>query len=423
MLEPIRKRIHNIKRQIIEKTQQRIKKNQFLHQCLICIGLSIFLGLGFKYGYDSFISVIKPSLDTLHISSVSQVDNSYLFSTSAAILSTIFTIIFVLLTVFIQLSGSNVSSVDILKSKETKYLIVLYFSTIILSLMMLETTFQFPILVLTLTFACIFIIYYFLLYIGNEIMYEVMPGKLYTEISSNILFNNEPPACIGAMSLSKICEASIKDNRFGDFLTILGIYKRIAEMANENRMMEVIHIIGADYSILFETLLKEKPTKSNRNGMLRILGVRINVHVSKYSDISNSNLSNSLFVWGPLNTITAKIKDGVKEDNLNSQVIILCYRSFKELNKGDVYDNEMDESIIESLGELAKESYKHKLDRSLAKSIGVLFTIGVKAYKRDTQPEYLIALVINALKEIKEYIGLECFEKIYSNFKDIVHIS
>jgi hypothetical protein len=415
MLEAIRKRIHEI--------QQQVKKNRFFSECIYYLKISIFIGIFFKYAYNPVISFIWPVLDILHISSVSSGDHSYLFSTCATIVSTVFTIIFVLLTVFVQVAGPGVS-IDILWSRETKYLIRLYFSTIVLSLMMLEAMFQFPIIILTLTLACIFILYPFLrYYIGDKLMYDVGPTKLDAEICSNILINNEPPARTGIMSLSRICENSIKDDREDVFNLILSSYEEITIKANENKMVEIINLVGNRYSHFLELLINDKPTKSNRKYMVHMLEVKINSYVSKYSNVVDSETFYTLLVWGPLNTITERIKAGFNDDYLNERTIIQCYKSYSKLKEWSIDDDNTYEWIIESLGELAKESYNYKLDRSLVKSIGALFTIGVKAYKREDEPEHPIFLVVDTLNEIKEYISPGYFEKIYSDFNDVSHIS
>src|SRR5665647_881679 len=162
MLETIRKEAN--------RKLQQVKENPVLCQYLKYIGISILLGVGFKYGYDGFVSLIKPYLDILHISSMSSIDHSYLFSATATILATIFTIIFVLRTFFVQVSDIS-ESADILWNDETKNLVRLYFSTIVLSLMMLEASFQFPTLVLILTIACIFSLYPFLNNLSDKLVY------------------------------------------------------------------------------------------------------------------------------------------------------------------------------------------------------------------------------------------------------------
>jgi len=415
MLEAIRKRIHEI--------QQQVKKNRFFSECIYYIKISIVLGIFFKYVYTPVISFIWPVLGILHISTVSSGDHSYLFSTCATIVSTVFTIIFVLLTVFVQVAGPN-GSTDILWSKETKSLIRLYFSTIVLSLMMLEATFQFPIIILTLTLACIFILYPFLrYYVGNKLMYDVEPVKLNAEIYTNMSSNNEHPALTGIMSLSRICENSIKDDRRDVFDLILGIYEGITKKANENEMVEIINLVGNRYSQFLDLLIKDKPTKSNRKYMMHMLEVKINSYVSKYSNVVDSEAFYTLLVWGPLNTLTEKIKAGFNDDYLNERIITQCYKSYSKLQEGRIDDDDTYNWIIESLGELAKESYNYELDRSLVKSIGALFTIGVKAYKRDDEPDHPILLVVGTLNEIKEYISPEYFEKIYNDFNDVSHIS
>lgn len=154
---------------ILEKIYKEEQKLVF-KKYLPYVAFSLFLGIVVKFElFDKTFLFIDSFINILN-------ENSYnyssLFSTSAAILTTILSIIFVLLTVFVQMSDKYTSS-DIFQSYETKVLIVLYLGTVILSLMMLETNCCFPTLILTLTFICILSIYPFLQSFSSKFVYEV----------------------------------------------------------------------------------------------------------------------------------------------------------------------------------------------------------------------------------------------------------
>jgi hypothetical protein len=287
MSKGIRKEANRKLQQIKKEVNKKLQPYFRLYRTYIMI--SILLGASFKYGYDGFVSLIKPSLDMLHLSSVVltsviAINNSYLFSTSAAILATIFTIIFVLLTVFIQISDVYTSA-DIFQSNETKNLMRLYFTTIVLSLMMLETTFQFPILVLTLTFVCILSIYPFLYNLNDKLVYEVGVGKLHKEISSLIDSNDEYFANIKANSLFVIGKKCVKDNKQDTFDSIIYIFDISAKKAEKQNMVEIVETIGTYYSLFLDLLLKDESTTDKRRAMIKSLCRHIYSYVGNYSEI------------------------------------------------------------------------------------------------------------------------------------------
>jgi len=216
MLEAIRKKAN--------RKLQQVKENPVIRQYLKYIAISILLGVGFKYCYDGFISLIEPFLDILHISSVSSIDNSYLFSATATILATIFTIIFVLLTFFVQVSDIS-ESVYILWNDEMKNLVRLYFATIVLSLMMLETNYQFPILVLILTIACIFSLYPFLNNLSNKLVYDVGLKNQSKKMSLLIASNDEVYTISEIRPLRDIGVRAIQEERLSYFKDVMSVFR------------------------------------------------------------------------------------------------------------------------------------------------------------------------------------------------------
>lgn len=279
---------------ILERINRKIQPDFQKYSTYIII--SVFLGIALKtiiWKHETIDDLILSINQLLNISSNSSIDNisidhRLVSSTSAAILSTVFTIIFVLLTVFIQMSGAHTSE-EVLQSKETKWLIRLYFVTIVFSLMMLETTFQFPIIVLTLTFTCILSLYPFLCAISSKFQYEVGVGKLGEEIYSLIDANNESLALGKINSLVRICKRSIRDNRRNDFLGIMFIFGNSVEKAKQKNMTDFVKISGLDYLDIISYLTKNKLTTNNRRVMIMSVLRQINEYINNCSDILECN--------------------------------------------------------------------------------------------------------------------------------------
>lgn len=406
----------------LQRTFKRLKP--VYHEYSVSIGISLCLGIVLKVidlKHELFDNLVSSTNQFLNISSVLQIDHSSIISMSATILFTVLAIIFALLIFFTQTSYEY-TIIDIFEEDNIRFLIGLYFTTIVLSLMMLVTTFQYPIFLLTLTLACIFSLYPFLRNISNKLVFEVGVIKLGVEIPLQIASNNEPFTRVKIMSLEKVSRRCIKDNRYDAFIAIMNIYEEITKMAKEHQMTEVIKLIGINYSNLLELVIEDKLTKSNRNTMIMKMEGNIQTYVSNYTDMVTTEFLNTILVGRPLNTVIKRIKDGFEEDYFNERIVILCYKSYSEFKKRGTDNYQMEQLIIESLGELAKESHNHNLSRSCTISIGALFTIGAKTCLNEI-PVYPRPLVINKLEDIEKYINHDNFEKVYDDFNRISHIS
>jgi hypothetical protein len=242
MLETIRKEanrtLQQIKGKVIKRQKRAFERLQpVYHEYSTYIGISLFIGIVLKVidlNHQSFGNLVSSINHFLIISSVLQIDHSSIISLSATILPTVFTIIFALLMFFTQTSYEY-TIIDIFEEDSTRFLIVLYLATIVLSLMMLLTTFQYPIFLLTLTLACIFSLYPFLRNISNKLVYEVGVEKLSIEIPSLIDSNNEFLAVRKIRSLVFINAKSIKSNRKGDFYNIMSIFEANAQKAKQRK--------------------------------------------------------------------------------------------------------------------------------------------------------------------------------------------
>lgn len=425
--------------QVNEKVNRKLHPYFRLYQTYIVI--SILLGAGFKYGYDVFVSLIKPLLDILHLSnivpiSVVAINNSYLFSTSAAILATIFTIIFVLLTVFIQISDVYTSA-DIFQSNETRNLMRLYFFTIVLSLIMLQTTYQFPILILTLTFACILSIYPFLYNLNDKLVYDVGVGKLHKEISSLIDSNDEYFAKIKANSLYVIGNKCIRDNKKDTFDSIIYIFDISAKKAKKQNMVEIIETIGAYYSLFLDNLLKGKSTTNNGRGMVNSLCRHIYSHVGNYSEIikcDDIDVQTHILKECGVQMIKADFDDRF----VNKIVEILC-NTFYTIQKKRNVDNDgkakevegeigcldytLEPNLIDCIGEITVSLYNSKKDpSSFSNSVETFFVMGAKSCqvhdKFKQSASHASFYITEELKKIEDIIGAESIEELFKKLKE-----
>ncbi len=438
MLEAIHKEVKSNLQQVKEKVNKKLQPYFRLYRTYIVI--SILLGAGFKYGYDGFVSLIKPLLDILHLSStvpisVVAINNSYLFSTSAAILATIFTIIFVLLTVFIQISDVYTSA-DIFQSNETKNLMRLYFTTIVLSLMMLETTFQFPILVLTLTFVCILSLYPFLHNLNDKLVYEVGVGKLHKEISSIIDSNDEYFANIKANSLFVIGKKCVNDNKQDTFNSIIYIFDTSAKKAEKQNMVEIIESIETYYSLFLDLLLKDESTTDKRRAMIMSLCRHIYSYVGNYSErIKCEDLDSQTYVLKDCGV--EMIKADFDDRYVNQIADILCNTFYTIQKKRNVnndslkkegeseiecLDYKLEPNIVDSIGELTTALYnRNREPSSLHNSVEIFFAMGAKScqvhdkYKHSNS--YASFTVTQELRKIEDIIHAEGIEELFKKIK------
>jgi hypothetical protein len=372
----------------------------------------------------------------LNISSNNPIDHSLVFSTSAAILSTVFTIVFVLLTVLVQMSGGHMSS-EIFESSETKKIIILYFVSIVFSLMMLETTIQFPILVLILTFACIFSLYPFLRNISNKFQYKGLE-KLSEEISLLIDANKESLAYRKMESLADIGIRSIDNNRLKDFHFILSILETHTKKAKQQQMIKVVEIAGDDYSSILYNSIKENSKKDNKSEMITSLISQIDSYIKDYSD----TISFESLCWKTecLNDIGKKMIRVDFDDKYVSKIVQILFATYfmAQKNRSVYYDKKehdfnaryeigvleykLEPKIVEYIGTLATESHEHKLEFTLTTSMEALFAIGVKACqineKIGSSDSFTSDLIVKKLNSIEDVIGSDDFEKRFKKSKN-----
>lgn len=446
--------LEDIQKTITIKMQQ-VKNERVLLLYLVCVGISIILGIFVKYGYEGFVSLIKPSLDVLDISGTSSINHSSFFSTSAAILSTVVAIIFSVL-IFISQISYKYTLIEIFWSKETLILIMSYLGTIFLSLMMLETAYQFPILILILTFVCILSLFPFSVYL-IEILYVIEVEKLDDEISSFLNANNESLALGKTKSLVNACKRSIKNNQLNYFLNIMRIFEKSIEKAKQKEMREFVKILGLEYFNILNSLIEKKLTIGHRDFMFRLIIKQIEEYVENCSDMLKCDDINLQAVH--LKDIGLSMINSDFDDKYVDKIVdTLCnifyiiqkkrrisrtlYDIFYNRQKKQVTENDqkqitehdkrqdeigclefkLEPNIIEYIGILAIELFNRKSElSSLTTSVVALFAIGAKAYQvkekigRSELPSS--GTIIEQLKKIEERIGSDNFERLFNESK------
>jgi hypothetical protein len=150
--------------------------------------------------------------------------------------------------------------------------------------MMLETTFQFPILVLTMTIGCILLLFPFLYFLNRILVFEIGVTKLNVDIDALIESKKRSQILIKLNSLENISKLCIKNDRLYYFSNTLSSYANIVENAKKKKMENVVDIIGLKYiDILLFSIKKSKP--KNRKIITMSLFRQINTYITNYSEI------------------------------------------------------------------------------------------------------------------------------------------
>lgn len=424
-----------LKYQRLQEEYQKI--SPIFNEYSTYIVISILLGMILEFKlFDCFLDNHIQLIDKyLNVSSGNPIDHRLVASTSAAILSTIFTIIFVLLTVFIQISDIY-NAASLFQSKETKNLMRLYFVTIVLSLVMLEMDFQFPILVLTLTFMCILSLYPFLNSFSDKIVYDVGVGKLSAEIPSLIDEDRESHALGKIYSLASISKRSIKDSRLSDFLVTMSIFQDSTQRAKKQKMIEFIEITGLHYYSILDNSIQLNSPKYNRTTMVRLIFNQINDYISEYSDVLKCQ-DIDLQIYSLKDIGTKMTQTDFNGRHMDLVVNTLLNIFFSVQKKRNLKDNEkeideqseigylayeLEPNIIESIGELATKLYNHKQEKSsFNRSVEALFLIGAKAcqvHEKSLLTKSLASFeAAQQLEIIEDIIGNKKFEIIFEKMK------
>lgn len=391
---------------------------------------SIIIGVCLKLDWiDKFVLVVDSFTSILSKAGESSINHSVMFSTSAAILATIFTMIFGFLLAIMQITDPFTYS-KVIKSKETKYLMRLYLGTIVLSLLMLETTFKFPVLVLVLSFFSILSIYPFLHNMSSKLTYEVGATKLKEELYSLIDSNKDLLTIdhrIG--SLGEITKEIIKDTRWLDFLGIMHIFDTINSKAAKQKMVEVIETIGIYYSVFLDLLIEKNSTTDATKSMLMLLFAEIDSYINDYSKIISCESLN-LQAESLKGAGIKMIQVGFDDRDVNRVVGTLRNIFFSMQKKRDM-ENEiecleykLEPDIVEYIGVLAIELFNHKSGLSSLITVeDVFFAMGTKTCQVDEKigrsGSLTSVTIVQQLKSIEAKISsYGDFEERFKKFKD-----
>lgn len=125
-----------IRKRVSGKLQRVFRRLQSVyHEYSISILISLCSGIILKVidlNHELFDNLVSSINKFLHISSAIQVDHSSIISMSATILFTVLAIIFAILIFFTQISYEYTMT-NIFEEDNVKFLIGLYFTTIVLS--------------------------------------------------------------------------------------------------------------------------------------------------------------------------------------------------------------------------------------------------------------------------------------------------
>lgn len=212
--------------------------------------VSIILGLMLKSNLTLPISLMKHNPDF-----------SILFGTIATILSSIFALMFVVLTLSIQISDKY-SAFDIFVNKETKLLMGTYFFTIISALFMIQYGYYFPVFMFTMATFCILSLYPFLRNINNKILFDIGTHNLGEEIAEFIDSRKEASAKNKINELGYLGKKAVGNNSYSiveNIVEILQINFIMALKATECRLY--LDSFGTQYIKMLSSTNKKTDPK------------------------------------------------------------------------------------------------------------------------------------------------------------------
>lgn len=404
------------------KTLENISIN-YIHMGVI----SITIGAILKYGNFTILPLAKHTLET----------SSYvtLFSTISTILASIFALIFVVLTISIQLSNKY-TSFNLFLNRETKFLVGVYFFTIISSLFMILCGYYFPIFALTLTVFCILSLYPFLHNINSRILYEIGIKNLGEEISEFIDSERQASASHRIEEIGSLGEIALRNNNFQSIDKIVGILSKNSDIAGEKKLFRVVEEIGTQYI----RIISQCSIITKEEIIDRLLS-----EITMYMEIYPSHIKKRI-----LRNQYCEIKNlGVRfiQDNFKEQYILSIEKIlFYGLESKHDEEWDSDENGINYLGDLAKLSFQKSSKKPLEEALACLWLIGSIIYREiidlnakhfnyisiaryknieEKQLRYKIEflnknldIVIYALKSIEQLCDNDEFEKLYDNCKN-----
>lgn len=415
-----------------KKLTELLNNNVFI-KYLTYASISLFLGILIKFKVcDEIFILINSFIYTLtnvlglneYILILNESNYSSLFSTSAAILSTLFTLVFVLSTLYVQMLN-KFTSLNIFSTKETKFLMGTYFGTIILSLIMLETNYQCPTLILIMTVFCVLSIYPFMQSVNSKLMYSGIK-KLLIEIKISINTNEEPRAISILDELKELHKSITNVIHIGSFIKAMIYCDNICMIAKDHQMKEVVSRIGYHYFDIMSILMGNNLELKQINERTKFVLSSIENYTRNYSEIIDYVDLYGQVVFLSTNG-TNLIKNNVKDSSI--KIVADClYNNFSIMQKkrvvGEVIEkniNDLEMSIIEYIGELARESLDKKLNLTVNTAIMFLWKIGAEitwgTYKKECRSSPILFTVVDQLKKIEDSTGDVLFKRIFEYSK------
>lgn len=392
-----------------------IRKSNILnyHTTLI---ISIIIGILLKYGTFSFNSLTQHSPNYV-----------VLFSTIATILASLFALIFLILTIFIQLSNKY-SSFELFVSKDIIIFMTVYFLTIIASLAMIQSGYYFPVLVFTSATFCILLLYPFMYNINIKILYDVGVKNLGEEIAEFIDSKEQASAVHRIEELGHLGEMTLHNNDFQNIDNIVNILSKNLEVAGDNKLFRIVEAIGTQYI----KIITQCSSKTKEEIINKVLS-----EISTYMSLYSSNI-----YYGTLKKQQDAIKNlGIRfiQDDFKDEYILSIEKSLYwglESTHQDLWD--FDENALSYLGDLAKQSFKKSSIKPLEEALACLWLIGFIIYieiideneecelnrlltrkeekdltHRLNNLNRSLSITIDNLKSIEELCGNDEFENLY----------
>ena len=284
-----------------------------------------------------------------------------------------------------------------------------------------------PILILTLTFACILSLYPFLNNLSDKFVFEAGVAKLSVEIPSLIDSNNESLATSKIRSLAFINARCIKNSRIEYFYSIMSIFEINAQNAKERKMRVVVETIGDYYLSFLDLFPKMKSTSRDIKSMISFLFRTIQSYLDNYFEIISYG-SLEMIAFRLKGTGSNMITNGFDDKHVN-RIIETLHNTFRSIQKKrSMDDDEIEERIEESerdllqyIGELAIEASQNKLKLTFTTCGIVLIRIGAEVIwgkeKLNSNTSILFA-VVKQLKEIEKISEVDYFEELFIQAKN-----
>ncbi|MDW7728291.1 MAG: hypothetical protein SCH70_14530 [Candidatus Methanoperedens sp.] len=157
-------------------------------------------------------------------------------------LAAILALIFAIIILSIQMT-QKYTAIDVFFNRITKILMLIFSITIILPLLMLETGYYFPEIMISLFTFCILSLYPFLKNINLKLKYEVGIQNLNEKISENFDSNLDAQTANKIKELSNLGQNALKDHQSDKTNTVIRSLNDFSILATEKKLISTIKAI------------------------------------------------------------------------------------------------------------------------------------------------------------------------------------